>query len=558
MRYAILLLTLFTTSALAQTPGTCERGVAYGDLNADGSEVFARMYNVGTLFYSVEHPPNYNGYLLPRASPPAGPYELSPVFMASLWIGGKVDGEIRVAGTLFGYGEFWPGPLSPGAILPNPLDCSAYDRIFVVSRNDVEHYLQTGEMTDDLRDWPVSWGAPVLDGDGITDNYNLAGGDQPSIYGDQTAWWVMNDVGNVHGTTEGEPLGVEVQVSAFAIGNGNRVLRQSTYYRYVIINRSEMPIDSAYVSLFLDTGIGACCDDWVGSDTTLSMGFAYNSDGDDVAYGIPPAQGYQVVQGPIGLPNGRDDDQDGDVDEPGERVGMTRMTFLCGSCTAPATNDPTTDFEYYNHMRGRWNDGTPITEAGLGYRTDGPITIFALAGDPVTSECWSHTNNCEGGTIAAQRGWAVVHTGPFYLGSGESMEVVFTMPYAQGGDHLDSVVQLRGAAAVTRAAWDTGFLAPRRVEAGPLPETFQLQVSPPFPNPFTEQTTIRYELPEPMRVRMTVYDALGREVAVLVDGEQQAGAHEVVFDGVDLAPGTYVVRFEAAGEERAFTMIKLR
>ena len=61
-----------------------------------------------------------------------------------------------------------------------------------------------------------------------------------------------------------------------------------------------------------------------------------------------------------------------------------------------------------------------------------------------------------------------------------------------------------------------------------------------------------------MFVRMVVYDALGREVAVLVDAEQQAGSYEVVFDGADLAPGTYVVRFEAAGEERAFTMIKLR
>ncbi|MCH7977007.1 MAG: T9SS type A sorting domain-containing protein [Bacteroidetes bacterium] len=98
-----------------------------------------------------------------------------------------------------------------------------------------------------------------------------------------------------------------------------------------------------------------------------------------------------------------------------------------------------------------------------------------------------------------------------------------------------------------------------RVEAEPpISEAFGLRVSPPFPNPFTDQTTIRYELSEAMVARIVVYDALGREVAVLADGEQPAGSYEVVFNGADLAPGTYVVRFEAAGEERAFTMIKLR
>ena len=57
---------------------------------------------------------------------------------------------------------------------------------------------------------------------------------------------------------------------------------------------------------------------------------------------------------------------------------------------------------------------------------------------------------------------------------------------------------------------------------------------------------------------MVVYDGLGREVTVLVEGEQPAGSYEVDFDGADVAPGTYVVRFEAAGEEQAFTMVKLR
>jgi hypothetical protein len=142
--------------------------------------------------------------------------------------------------------------------------------------------------------------------------------------------------------------------------------------------------------------------------------------------------------------------------------------------------------------------------------------------------------------------------------AGDSTEIVFALPFAQGTSNLDSVTQLRAAAHSTQAAWDTGILEPRRVEAEPLPETFQLQVSTPFPNPFTEQATIRYELSEPMEARMVVYDAIGREVAILADAEQPAGSYEVVFDGAGLAPGTYIVRFEAAGEERSFSVVKLR
>jgi hypothetical protein len=65
------------------------------------------------------------------------------------------------------------------------------------------------------------------------------------------------------------------------------------------------------------------------------------------------------------------------------------------------------------------------------------------------------------------------------------------------------------------------------------------------PNPFTAATTIRYEVAEARPVRLAVYDVLGREVAVLVDGAVEAGAHEAVFDARDLAAGVYVVRLTA-------------
>ena len=68
-----------------------------------------------------------------------------------------------------------------------------------------------------------------------------------------------------------------------------------------------------------------------------------------------------------------------------------------------------------------------------------------------------------------------------------------------------------------------------------------------FPNPFNPETTIRYSLPSRSYVHLAVYNALGERVAVLADGEQESGLHEVRFDGSALASGVYFYRLQSAG-----------
>ena len=63
-----------------------------------------------------------------------------------------------------------------------------------------------------------------------------------------------------------------------------------------------------------------------------------------------------------------------------------------------------------------------------------------------------------------------------------------------------------------------------------------------YPNPFNPVTQIPFELPGQSRVRLAVYDLLGRQVAVLTNRSYEAGRHEVRWDGSSSASGIYIIR----------------
>lgn len=84
-----------------------------------------------------------------------------------------------------------------------------------------------------------------------------------------------------------------------------------------------------------------------------------------------------------------------------------------------------------------------------------------------------------------------------------------------------------------------------------------------YPNPFNPRTTIRYSLPAAVDVQLVVYDALGRRVRTLVAAGQNAGAHDVSWDGSDDAgrqvpSGVYVYHLRAGSEEVSRRMLLLK
>jgi len=80
------------------------------------------------------------------------------------------------------------------------------------------------------------------------------------------------------------------------------------------------------------------------------------------------------------------------------------------------------------------------------------------------------------------------------------------------------------------------------------PECFSLLQN--YPNPFNPTTTIMYALPNPTDVKLTIYDAMGRQVKRLVDEQQASNQHIITWDatndqGEKVAAGLYFCRMEA-------------
>jgi hypothetical protein len=94
------------------------------------------------------------------------------------------------------------------------------------------------------------------------------------------------------------------------------------------------------------------------------------------------------------------------------------------------------------------------------------------------------------------------------------------------------------------------------VQNNELPTSFALQQN--YPNPFNPTTTIEYHVPVSGFVKLSIFDMLGREIAVLVNGNVQAGKHRVTFDASSFTAGVYFYRMQAGAFVETKKLVLLR
>jgi hypothetical protein len=156
------------------------------------------------------------------------------------------------------------------------------------------------------------------------------------------------------------------------------------------------------------------------------------------------------------------------------------------------------------------------------------------------------------------------------LADGEPIHVV-QLPAAGGGDYAydwpvagdassDAAWRIAAVDAFGNAAVDSSgpfYIAEEGNAAPPAPPA-RAAFLPNHPNPFNPVTRLRFALPAAGRARLAIHDVRGRRVALLVDGELDAGWHARDWRADGLPSGVYLARLEAGGAVLSRKLVLLR
>ena len=498
------------------------------------NNVRAMVHTAGNLWQIPGQ--NLSQYEIPKNS------KIMCFFTSALWLGGTdVNGQLKLAALRYRTGQdYWTGPLANATAEIDPSECLKYDNHFTSSKDLVKQFdawYNTGildqqngtslqqanfpnyKIPDFIKNWPAhgdpSKGqdynlAPFFDRDDDGE-YEWEEGDYPwydingtkdcktdrrvSLYGDYNMWWVMNDKGNVHTESGGEPIGMEIRAQAFAFATNDEV-NNMTFYNYELINRGTQTLFNTYFGIFVDGALGDPFDDYVECDVNRGLGYFYNGDAMDgdnqgyYGYGLnPPAAGVDFFEGPyqdndlldnaygIGTGEALNGIGYGDGIPDNERYGMRRFLYYVnsGGGLNPNQTDPVTASDYYCFLRGRWKDNTPFYYGGNGHISDPTVNpnvpcdfMFPDDTDPlgwgtggIPQPVWTEqtANNLPYDRRFLQS------AGPFILKPGAVNNITVGMVWARsaGGDPFESVKSLKLADDKAQALFENCF----RVLEGP-------------------------------------------------------------------------------------------
>ena len=386
-------------------------------------------------------------------------------------------------------------------------DASRYQDYFLAPFYDNPNGPAGADLSYNVEDGDYPWYDDILGKDDVECGFDR----RITLFGDETHWWVFNDVGNIHGETNGEPIGMEIRAQAFSFATNDEVNRM-TFYNYELINRGTQTLFDTYFSQYIDADIGYFSDDFAGCDVSRGLGYMYNGDnfdednGGNLGYGEnPPSVGCDFFEGPYQDADGRDnvgpyfDDvlgvdviptvneaisdtgivyngigigySDGLIDN--ERFGMRRFTYYTNGAQFPYS-DPNNANEFYNFMQGVWADGSEMFYGGTGAVGTPGITItpsdylFPGDSDPLNWGTqgtdlgfdWSEidTDGAGNSNVAGDRRF-VQSAGPFTLKPGAVNNITIGIVYgrASDGDAFASVESMRRADTKAQALFDSCF-----------------------------------------------------------------------------------------------------
>jgi hypothetical protein len=324
------------------------------------------------------------------------------MYAAGLWLGGKVNGQVRVSISDYS-SEYAGGPILDGGFFED-WKTRQDIRVYKLYSDSLEN-----NPNQDYLDWPQCQGAPV-DESG-----------QPQMHGSQMLWAVFNDADpsrhtNNNGSTL--PLGVEVHQTMWAHGTGSTI-----YIKYKLFNMGNNIINDFYISLWADPDLGGASDDLVGCDTASDLFYCYNADNNDEQYGSrPPALGFKIVYGPVVPSDGDNAFFDGHWISGYKNLDMTAFS------KQHTGSDPVNAQETYNFMQGLNYNGTPYIYGGAELK-------YMCSGNPLNGSGDTDSSPSDRRMMASM--------GPMIFAPGDSQFVFIKMAIAGENDRLSSLSKLR-------------------------------------------------------------------------------------------------------------------
>ena len=155
--------------------------------------------------------------------------------------------------------------------------------------------------------------------------------------------------------------------------------------------------------------------------------------------------------------------------------------------------------------------------------------------------------------------------------SGGTLYVEYRVPDPEAPYPQDYVIDRDGAVSYWSWEYDPqevirvidGLLSTAGIGNGTPGSGGGLRLAPPAPNPFRDETDLRYVLPERARVEIRVFAVNGTLVRTVLNGEQPAGEYLTRWDGTDdsgreVASGVYFIELEAGGVRQSRRAVLLR
>jgi len=520
---------------------------------------------------------NANGYLFtdmygnPAFEIPIGSGK-STMYTTSLMVGSRdTSGNTFILLDRYaGDSSVFIGPMDTTDCINDQPAPFEWNRVWNISAAEIEYHRfhwwePTYTMPEVIENWPAHGDsslnharnlAPFIDVN-QNDRYEPLSGDYPFIKGDQAVLFINHNPLNALNFYSGTiPMGLQSIGMLYAYNcETDSLISSSIFLDYTVKNMSQNTYNNTYLGIFADIDIGYFMDDYQGTFVDIQTIYGYNGDAFDDSIGSPgygnkpPAQGITVLKNPLADPyDGIDNNDNTIIDEADETMGMYSTAIF--NDVMFGGSYPYQD--YYNFMRGWFNDTVPITWfTQYPSPSTGAACRYMYPGESDPS--WIGT----GGVAQTPDNWdeyvqsntpgerdATMSFGPFTFDPGESKSMTLAFVYAQNNNYsyfkmpilLHTFVQkLRNLYASDNVPCGGSFSG---IASSQVQSDFQL-----YPNPAADEVTIdlsQHFVSDKNQV-VEIYDLKGQQILRI---PCTAALQSIPVSG--LGEGVYIVRISSS------------